>query len=628
MRRQYPCVLLVLAACAHSTPSGGGDAGDDDVGAPDAGPRPDAAALDAGGPDAVPLDGGVEARSFTDDVASDFAATALTDSTVEDFGAIAPIAYHTGGLLQHGSDDGYFTDGAGATWAQVQTFTPTTRTAITWLTQGFWGPDTPPSVGLTSGDFFSEWFEGEVFLDVGTWTFTLLVDDHGFVEVAAPGTAAFQRVLSANWATEASGNVVAATAGWYPIRYAIAEEAGDAQYNLRLSGPGVTAQPIPRDRMRVRADRLTGLLEAGFDDARGAGDVETTVDQITPGYTNWDVGNPGDLGMTASDTFSVRWSGQVRIDVGGDYSFRLATDDGQRLWIDGLELLDTWGDTTANTVTGTITLNGGWHDLVIEQTENGGGAAAFLTVETGPAMVGQALPVAILRPVEGRADRIAAGVNHTDVAIPDNTTVSSSVVLSAPPGATVTSLDLDLDFAHTYVGDLTFTLQAPNGVTATVVDYADTDSTDGRIERITSTALNGQPVNGTWTLSVNDHQTTDTGTLNDFAITPHWNGGQAPIPTASSFDSTVRDLGAGVTAIDAVTWDERLPTGADIAVRVRTCAVATACAAAPWSVAITTPGGAPAVAPAQFLQYRVELSSNGDRAPILDRLRVDYRVGL
>jgi hypothetical protein len=627
MSRQYSCALLMLAACATSTggqPDGGG--GDD---APDAARPADAAAIDGTpAPDGSPLDGSIESRSFTDDLASDFASAGRVETTVEDFGAIAPVAYHTGGLLQHGSDDGYFTDGPSATWTQVQGFTPTSRVAITWVTQGFWGPDTPPSVGLTDGDYFSEWFEGEVFLDAGTWTFSLLVDDHGFLELAPPGTAAFVRVLAANWATEASGNFVAASPGWYPIRYAIAEQAGDAQYNLRISGPGVTQQPIPRDRMRVRADQVQGLVEAGFDDSRGVGDVETTVDQITPGYTNWDVGNPGDLGMTSSETFSVRWSGQVRIDTGGDYSFRLTTDDGQRLWIDGLALLTSWGDTTVNAVTGTITLNAGWHDLVIEQSENGGGAAAFLTVETGPAMVGQALPVLLLRPIEGRAERISPAVNHTDVAIPDNTTVSSAVVISAPPGATVTSLDLNIDYAHTYVGDLTFTLQAPSGVTVTVLDYTDTDSGDGRIERITTTALAGQPVNGTWTLAVNDHQTTDTGTLLDFAVTPHWSGGQAPIPTSSSFDSTVRDLGADVTAIDAVTWGERLPTGADIALRVRTCAVATDCAALPWSAAITTPGGAPAVAPAQFLQYRVERSSNGDRAPILDWLRVDYRVGL
>jgi hypothetical protein len=604
------------------------DAGDDDV-APDAARAPDASPFDgAPAPDASPLDGGVEARSFTDDLASDFASSAMVEATVEDFGGIAPVAYHTGGLLQHASDDGYFTDGPSATWTQVQGFTPTARAAVTWLTQGFWGPDTPPSVGLTNGDFFSEWFEGEVFLDAGTWTFTLLADDHGFLELAPPGTAAFLRVLSANWATEAAGNFVASTAGWYPIRYAIAEEAGDAQYNLRVSGPGVAQQPIPRDRMRVRADRVQGMVEAGFDDSRGVGDVETTIDQVGPGNTDWNTGNPGDLGMTASDTFSVRWSGQLRIDVAGDYSFRLATDDGQRLWIDGLELLNTWGDTTANAVTGPITLTGGWHDLVIEQTENGGGAAAFLTVETGPAMVGQALPVQLLRPIEGRAERISPAVNHADVAIPDVTTVSSVVTISAPAGAVVTSVDVTYQFTHTYWSDLVISLQAPNGASTLLRNHTNPSTSGDLIERFTTTALNTVPVAGTWTLVVADTVGSDAGTLEDFEVTPHWSGGQPPIPTASSFDSSVRDLGVGVNAIDAVTWAERLPTGSDIAVRVRTGGSVVACAVASWSAAITTPGGVLAVAPAQFLQYRVELSSNGDRAPILDWLRVDYRVGL
>ena len=214
--------LAVLAGCASAGVDGDGSVPDSAGGhdaAPDGTPD-DAAPIDAAIPDAVTL----SERTFTDDTAVDFAASATSEATVEAWGAIAPVAYYTGGLLQRGSDSGTFTDPSATTWATVQGYPATGKSAITWLSAASWAADTPPSVGLTSGDTFSEWFEGEIWLEAGAWTFSLLVDDHGFVEVAAPGTASFTRVLNANWSTAGTGTFTAEAAGWHPFRYAIAED--------------------------------------------------------------------------------------------------------------------------------------------------------------------------------------------------------------------------------------------------------------------------------------------------------------------------------------------------------------------------------------------------------------------
>lgn len=621
--------VAALTACAQAD----GDAAVDAPRAPD-GATPDAevpdAAPDAEPPDAMTIDAAIEARSFTDDAFADFQGAAASEAVVEGWGAIAPVAYYTGGLLQRGSDAGYFTDGTTATWTDVLGYTATGRAAIAWHGAASWATDTPPSVGLTDGDFWTQWFEGEIWLEAGAWTFYLLVDDHGFVEIAAPGTTDFVRVTSANWPDEASGTFTAAAAGWHPFRFAIAEQQVDALYQLRFAGPGVAAQVVPRHRFRARVDALQGMLLAGFDDARGVGDVDTTIDAIGPANTGWGTGNPGDLGMTAADTFSVRWTGQFRIDVAGTYTFRYVTDDGQRLWIDGIKVLDTWspGDVTANNVTGGITLAPGWHDLVVEQTEQGGGASAVLTVESGPELAGQPLPVFRLRPVEGRADRLSAGVNRTDVAIPDVSTVSSSVAVTAPSNAVVTSVDLAFQFTHTYKGDMTFRLRAPNGQEVTVVDFSGDPGGEPWTERYVVTGFTAAPAGGTWTLYAQDAASADTGTLLDVEISPHWSGGEPPIPPASWWESSVRDLGDGVVSIDTVSWAERLPTGADLAVRVRTCAAPPDCASAAWSTPLTTSGGNPGVPAARYLQYRVDLTSDGDHAPALESLTVDYRVAL
>jgi hypothetical protein len=83
-----------------------------------------------------------------------------------------------------------------------------------------------------------------------------------------------------------------------------------------------------------------------------------------------------------------------------------------------------------------------------------------------------------------------------------------------------------------------------------------------------------------------------------------------------------------VTAIDRVSWEEGRPAETDVLVKMRTCAVADACAAAPWSAAMTDPAGqTPAVAVQRFAQYRVELVSNGDAVPSVEWVQVDYRAG-
>lgn len=627
MRR--PTLLAVsslLCACATADVTGDGGAG---VDGPPASPDADPGAPDAASPDAMVFDAQIAMRSFTVDTEADFAGGTMTDATVEPWGALAPIAYYTGGLVQRASDTQFFTDGTTATWAEVMGYTPTGKTAISWLTSANWAQDTPPSVGLTSGEDWTQWYEGEIWLAAGAWSFAMLVDDHGFVEIAPPGSTTFQRVVSANWATESTGAFTATADGWYPFRYAIVDQAVDAQLQLRFTGPGVALQPIPRDRFRARTDQLTGLVEAGFDDSRGVGDVDTTIDTVGPGNTDWNVGNPGDLGMTASDTFSVRWTGQFRVDVGGTFTFRYVTDDGQRLWIDGTKLIDAWTDTTNDNTTGGISLAAGWHDVVIEQSENGGGAAAFLTIASGPELVGQPLPVARLRPVEGRADRLAAGVNRADLTLPDLVTSTETVAIAAPSNAIVASVDVAFQFTHTYKGDMTFSLRAPNGQQVQIVDFVGAGN-GTYTERYTVSGWTATPANGTWTFVAQDAATGDTGTLLDVEITPHYTGGDPPIPATAVYESAVRDLLAGggmaVTAIDTISWAERVPSGADVAIRVRTCATIPACATATYSAPLTASPGTPVVPAGRYLQYRVDFTSNGDRAPALESLTLAYRV--
>lgn len=79
------------------------------------------------------------------------------------------------------------------------------------------------------------------------------------------------------------------------------------------------------------------------------------------------------------ETFSVRWTGQVKPEFDETYTFYTTSDDGVRLWVDGQLLIDNWTDHSATTDTGTISLQGGTrYDIRMEYYENGWDAVAKL----------------------------------------------------------------------------------------------------------------------------------------------------------------------------------------------------------------------------------------------------------
>jgi len=88
--------------------------------------------------------------------------------------------------------------------------------------------------------------------------------------------------------------------------------------------------------------------------------------------------------VTNSDeTFSIRYTGQIRITEGGSYSFNLGSDDGAKLLINGAALLTNDGVHDLSYVNGTLDLEAGVHDIELIYFENTGLAALDLEI-TGP----------------------------------------------------------------------------------------------------------------------------------------------------------------------------------------------------------------------------------------------------
>lgn len=108
---------------------------------------------------------------------------------------------------------------------------------------------------------------------------------------------------------------------------------------------------------------------------------------------NWGAGSPDAL--VGADTFSARWEGQVLSATGGTYTFYVSSDDGIRLWIDGLLLIDNWVDQATTEASGTVALAAGYHDLLLEYYDNLYDAVVSLKW-SGPGVSKQVIPQASL----------------------------------------------------------------------------------------------------------------------------------------------------------------------------------------------------------------------------------------
>lgn len=94
---------------------------------------------------------------------------------------------------------------------------------------------------------------------------------------------------------------------------------------------------------------------------------------------SWGEGAPAP-GIPA-DTFSVRWTRTLEFGA-GDYRFNLNADDGARLFIDDILVIDMWELGSARTRSAVVSLPGGARRLRVEYFENSGSATCSMWWET------------------------------------------------------------------------------------------------------------------------------------------------------------------------------------------------------------------------------------------------------
>ncbi len=260
-----------------------------------------------------------------------------------------------------------------------------------------WGSGSPATT--VAPDTFSVRWTGQILAPVtGTYTFFTTTDDGNRLTING------QRVIDSfvdQPATERSGQITLTAGQRYDIALDYFENRGLASAQLHWAAPGITKQIVPQAQLFSEAvapppppppGTGTGLRGEYFDNIDFTNLRVTRTDPVV--NFNWGSGSPDPT--IAPDTFSVRWSGEILAPVTGAYRFFTTTDDGNRLVINGQEVINSFVDQGAIERSGTINLTAGQrYSITMEYYENGGQASAQLQWEA-PGVTKQIVPQAQL----------------------------------------------------------------------------------------------------------------------------------------------------------------------------------------------------------------------------------------
>ena len=241
-----------------------------------------------------------------------------------------------------------------------------------------------PAPGIVPEDGYSVRWTGLVQPQYSeTYTFSTVSDDG--IRLWVNGV-----LLIDNWmnqsATEKTGNISLTAGNKYEIKIEYYENTGDAVTKLYWSSPSTAKAIVPKSQLYAPPPAPgtgTGLQGIYFNGTTLSGNPLLTRIDSSINF-NFSYGNQPQVlspapGIVPEDGYSVRWTGLVQPLYSETYTFSTVSDDGIRLWVNGVLLIDNWMNQSATEKTGSISLVGGEkYKIMIEYFENTGNAVTQL----------------------------------------------------------------------------------------------------------------------------------------------------------------------------------------------------------------------------------------------------------
>ena len=177
---------------------------------------------------------------------------------------------------------------------------------------------------------------------------------------------------------------------------------------------------VPETCTVTEASSTSGLLAEYFDNA-GVSYNSSLMPDLSgrvPDYwrSEQNINHPNTAGAWSgldssmfSDYWSARHTGVISIPDSGNWTFYLNSDDGSKLWIDGVEVISNVGVHGMREISATVQLSAGPHKIKTEFFEQGGWAGLILSWQ-GPNQGKQVVPNNAF--TRGMADSVTADLTH------------------------------------------------------------------------------------------------------------------------------------------------------------------------------------------------------------------------
>src|SRR5688572_1437787 len=240
-----------------------------------------------------------------------------------------------------------------------------------------------------------------------------------WTKIAGPGTVTFSPVTAL--ATAASFSI----SGSYVVRLSVCDGGVCASDDVN-----VTVLPAPATGTGLRGQYFNDAGDGNYFTTSVLSRVDATVD------FNW-AGSPA--AGVQTDNFSVQWMGQVQPAATGSYIFSTESNDGVRLWVNNVLVIDHWTEhATAIDNSGPIAMTANTlYNIRLEVFDRTGAAVARL-MWTPPGGTSQIIPQIRLFPAPplNQPPTVNAGADQT-VSLPNTAQLTETVSddgLPNPPG--------------------------------------------------------------------------------------------------------------------------------------------------------------------------------------------------
>ena len=208
--------------------------------------------------------------------------------------------------------------------------------------------------------------------------------------------------------------VITLASGEHDVRVEYFEKNGGDALEVQWSGPGIDKEIIPATAFVEPAVVLNPVTNVPIDKLKfelfdGVFTSLTEFDGLVADVTG--ATDAFELSVASGfNLYGLRYTGKLQVDTADTYTFKLASDDGAKLVINGSEVVNIDGQHPVIEKTGVVALTPGLHDIVVEYFQSGGGAELQLEwAATG--QVSAAIPASVLY----SSDATVADVSPTSV---------------------------------------------------------------------------------------------------------------------------------------------------------------------------------------------------------------------